>query len=234
MPNLDSVTFDTAGFQTSYIEERKHAWLNKAGDVINISFVPLPPDIDANLDRPDEVRASYRSKYANTAGIIELDVLQIDICKSVRLIVKLPHSSGGMAYIGSLTIPFRDFSFVITTQSLERGIAGMRDAVILDALLASGQVNLASAESGAMGRITSWLNRLRGKPVVLYSIPGWMQDPYDPTVQTHIMRNLSEDEKYDPQFPDHPLSRVRAMLRQILPSIRLNAELENVPAFTYP
>ena len=62
---------------------------------------------------------------------------------------------------------------------------------------------------------------------------GWMQDPYDPTINMPLMRNLAEAEEYDAQFPEHPLSRLRLILLQLQPSIRLAAEVKSAPPFVF-
>ena len=41
-------------------------------------------------------------------------------------------------YIGSLTIPFRDFSFVIKIQCQEQGVTGMREALLVAEALRNG------------------------------------------------------------------------------------------------
>ena len=44
----------------------------------------------------------------------------------------------------------------------------------------------------------------------------WAQDPYEPAyaaVDRTALRCLADDERYDQRFPDHPLSKVRRMLR---------------------
>jgi hypothetical protein len=65
-------------------------------------------------------------------------------------------------------------------------------------------------------------------------IHGWSQDPYDPAINAPLMRNLAENEHYDAQFPHHPLSRLRSVLRQLQPSLRLAPELKELPPFVYP
>jgi hypothetical protein len=45
-----------------------------------------------------------------------------------------------MTYVGSLTIPFLDFSFVIKVQCEEKGATGIREAVLLDRRLESGEM----------------------------------------------------------------------------------------------
>lgn len=45
---------------------------------------------------------------------------------------------------------------------------------------------------------------------------GWFQDPYDPNFALGSVMNLSELPKYDPDFPDHPLTLMRAFVRDFV------------------
>ena len=69
----------------------------------------------------------------------------------------------------------------------------MREAVVLDQMVAAGRITFQEKDE---------------------RILGWTQDPYDPTLDAPLLRNLAEDEQYDAQFPDHPLSRLRSILWQ--------------------
>lgn len=42
---------------------------------------------------------------------------------------------------------------------------------------------------------------------------------------------ISEDEKYDPMFPEHPLSRSRAYLKTIIQTLNLTPEIQQSPPF---
>ena len=52
--------------------------------------------------------------------------------------------------------------------------------------------------------------------------PRWDADLFDPSVHAPNTRNLSDDEKYDNQFPDHPLSRARKILEQVLKTLKVD------------
>jgi len=148
--------------------------------------------------------------------MIEVDTPQVDGCLTVRTIFKSGQQPHGMTYIGSITLPFRDVSYVLKVQCRETGITGMREAVVLDRMMASGQVTVGRGSEDQL------------------QIHGWSQDPYDPAINAPLMRNLAENEHYDAQFPHHPLSRLRSVLRQLQPSLRLAPELKEVPPFVYP
>jgi len=106
---------------------------------------------------------------------------------------------------------------VIKVQCAEHGVTGMREAVVLDGMLGSGRIKLEDFPRGDKS----------GK------VPGWMQDPYGPTIESPLLRNPAEDEQYDAQFPDHPLSRMRSVLRSVQSSLRLPPEIMNAPPFVY-
>jgi hypothetical protein len=207
--SLDSVKFDTTGLLLEGDREGARFWHTTSGDRIFLYYYLIPPDIRADLDAINQVRALYRRGLAQFGeGLLELDVLRIDDCKLVRLIVKAPQPPG-MGYIGSLTLPFRDFSYVIKVQCLEMGVTGLREAVVLAGLLSSGKVT-----TGKNGELE-----------------GLIEDLYDPSVTSRVARNKSEAEEYDSRFPDHPLSRLRLLLRQIQSSLTVDKEVKEAPAF---
>ena len=214
MPSLDSVTFDDTGFALQGDMDGSRVWHSTSGGGIGLFFFDRPPDITATLEAVDDVREFYRrSATAAGLGVIEIDTLNVDGCLAVRTIFKAPQKPMGMTYVGSITLPFRDFSYVLKAQCSEQGMTGTREAVVLDAMIQSGNINLDGLPRG--------------------TISGWNQDPYDPAINAPVMRNLSEDEQYDAQFPDHPLSRVRSILKLVQPSLRLAPELKSAPPFVF-
>jgi tetratricopeptide (TPR) repeat protein len=46
-------------------------------------------------------------------------------------------------------------------------------------------------------------------------IKGWFQDPYDPSYQGRALYSMSDDERLDALFLDHPLSKIRSRLTQM-------------------
>jgi len=76
----------------------------------------------------------------------------------------------------------------------ERGTTGVREATITAQLLQAGKMTM------------EWYQA------------SWAQDPYDASYSGVDRRNLcyvSDDECYDEQFPQHPLSKVRRVLREL-------------------
>ncbi|MDZ4834213.1 MAG: hypothetical protein SGJ27_10590 [Candidatus Melainabacteria bacterium] len=55
---------------------------------------------------------------------------------------------------------------------------------------------------------------------------GFFIDPYGFGKQTPLMHNLAEYAKYDEQFPDHPLSKLRSYLSRVIGSLTFDPSLE--------
>jgi|SRR5712671_532367 len=212
MPSLDSVTFDATGLAFAGERNGVRAWVTGDGDPVTLHYFPDPPPIPVDLRDLDAVRDFYRTTARQGgAAIIEVDTVAVQGCTAVRTIVKIPQVPHGITYVGSITIPFRSFSFVLKIQCVEYGTTGIRDAVIADELIGQGQVAF-DAPAG-----------------------GWMQDPYDPSLTDGFRRNVCEDAKYDARFPTHPLSRLRPRLARLQDTIQLGAELQPpVPSSGHP
>lgn len=215
MRTLDSITFDAGNFTLHGDEEGVLTWFNAAGDGIGLYYFPIPPDIPADLNSLEDVRNAYR-KLAAASGnaIIEVETPMVDGCAAVRTILKVPQQPHGMIYLGSLTLPFQDFSYVIKVQSEELGITGLRDSEVLDELLGTGEVTLD-------------MNGERGRLI------GWMLDPYDASIVSTFARNRAEAQEYDDRFPEHPLSRLRPTLSHIQDTMRVGDDIKREPRFVY-
>ena len=215
MPSLDSIKFDTAHFTFLGDEANKRVWNTQDGDGIGLYYFPIPPDIEADIESVAEVRSAYRKSTETSGnGLVECETLLLDECRAIRTIIKAPQQPTGMTYLGSLTFPFRDFSFVIKVQCLERGITGWREATVLDELISSGEIII--DEHTQQG-----------------PSPGWAPDANDPAFVSGFTGNRSEEPKYDKQFPTHPLSKARLLLHHIQITVRVADEIRNAPKFLY-
>ncbi len=194
-PSLASVVFDATGYRDLGIQDGKHVWHTPQGDGLGLFFFPIPPDLPKNARSEDELRQAF-SALPTDCKFVELRLIAVDGHSSVQTIIKAPQQPSGMTYVGSIIVPFRDFSFVLKVQCQERGMTGMREAIILNGILAKGGV----ARDGS------------GLPV------GFSPD----------------DSKLDAEFPKHPLSRLRTVLRHMEKSLRLNSTVRQLPPFGLP
>jgi hypothetical protein len=133
-PSLDSVQFDTTEYEYRGEPQagRQRVWFTAEGDGVGVYLFTLPPDLP-RVDSVDGLRSNYGT------GVVEIGVLRVCGLPTVQLLSKHPQQPSGMAYVGALTIPFEEFSFVIKVQCGERGTTGLREAVFLDRRLAAGE-----------------------------------------------------------------------------------------------
>jgi hypothetical protein len=209
MVSFDDVSFDTAGFVAQTGRDDVRVWHAPSGDGVGLYMYLVAPDLPAAVDDLPALRAYYRALAdASGLGVVEIEPCALDGCRAVRTIFKAPQPPTGRTYVGALTLPFRDFSFVFKVQCPEIGPTGVRDAVVLDALLRDGMV--AVDRAGGM--------------------TGWLADPYEPARVGPMTRNRSEAPEYDAQFPDHPLARARATLRHIAATARVSDAVRRASA----
>ena len=88
------------------------------------------------------------------------------------------------------------------TTACELGTTGVREAVVASTLMSEG------------------------KPAPQDYERCWGQDPYELTyrgVDKSVLRFMSDDEAYDEQFPQHPLSKVRRVLATLSSDAKYNS-----------
>lgn len=130
-PTLESIRFDTAGFQDAGEGDgRIRAWQTWDRAGVWLHIVRRPPDLPATGSLVD-LRLDHARRIRGTA--IELvDVAIVDAAgvPAIRVISKAPQDPSGRTYLAALTIPFRDFSFVIKVLCAELGMTGMREVLL--------------------------------------------------------------------------------------------------------
>jgi hypothetical protein len=145
-PNAEWLTLpaDQVRFEGSVGGVR--VWRFADGDAVGLYFFPLVPDLP-QARSPEDFRAAYAEKVS-AAGVtlVEFELVDLAGFRSLRSIVKVPQSLSGMTYVGSVTIPFATCSYVLKVQCEERGITGVREALLLDTKLREGGTPEAALE----------------------------------------------------------------------------------------
>jgi hypothetical protein len=195
---LDRVSFDPSGFTPAAGPEGVRVWHSPEGDGIALHYFALPPDLPSR-STSREFEAAYRDlAEAAGASLVESAIRTIGDFRFVRAIVKVPQGPTGMTYVGSLTIPFRDFSYVVKVQCEEVGTTGVREAMLMAEALSDGSVQFDESEMKISG---DW-------------------NPDNP--------------RFDERFPEHPLSRLRALLASITATLNVDDRLSTKPLFALP
>lgn len=208
------LTFDTRGWQP--VGER--TWQNADGDLAAVHYHPVPPDLAAGLDRvADLIRGTASAAAAQGATLVELDVNTLAGLPAVRQLLKAPlPDRPGLTCVGAFTVPRADCSVVLRVQCQEQGLTGLREAVLFDRHLAARTAAGQPLEEA----LIHWNTGSLGSPVPL---PNGGLPPHP-----------GDDAPWDAEFPDHPLSRARALLRRLSASVRLDPALAARPPFAPP
>jgi hypothetical protein len=206
--HINSISVPNFGWNKEEKESRI-VWVNPEQSVlISLNFFDLQPDLPTIKDL-DFLRNFYRKNVISAkGGIVEVSFLDVHNTPSVKTILKIPQPESGMTYIASVTIPFENCSFVVKIQAAEVDITGVRDSFILNKLLNTGEITF--DDNG---------------------LQNWFEDPYDPTIKEGTPMNKSEQEQYDAEFPQHPLSIARALIKQAIQQIVFKPEINELSAF---
>jgi hypothetical protein len=213
MPSLDSITFDTTGLIPQGDKNGVRVWQTPEGEGVGIYYFPIPPDILADINSLESVSSFYGIMIAEAKNVTGISIGSVDIddCKFVKMIIKVHQQPFGMSYIGSLTLPFRDFSFVVKMQCVEHGTTGMRESIVADELLGKGEIKIDKS-----GKLEGW-----EMPLVSPQSKVWKM-------------NKAEAVEYDVRFPNHPLSILRRTFDQIEKSLKVSDDVKREPKFSYP
>src|SRR4051794_26410010 len=137
--SLDSVTFDACGYQLQGDRDGARVWFLPDGGGVGLYFFPRQPDLPMGASSVKELRYSYTAQMGGKLQVVECKVLPLDEVPSIWLIAKgLDEQTRAAVYLGSLTIPFRDFSFVVKIQCGEQGVTGMRETLLIAEALRKG------------------------------------------------------------------------------------------------
>ncbi|WP_152049231.1 hypothetical protein [Tautonia marina] len=134
-PSLHSVRFDTTGydFRGEPQPGEVQVWYTPEGDGLGVYYFPVPPDLPANACSVEELAGFYQRLLGNSGGkLVETEVVIAGGCPAIRTILSVPQQPHGRTCLGSLTVPFRDFSFVLKCQCAEHGVTGLKAAVLFD------------------------------------------------------------------------------------------------------
>lgn len=131
--SLDSVRFDTSGYQFRGEPEPGglRMWYTEKRDSAGIYYFDVPPDLP-HVSSIAQLHSHYMNMLSSGGRIVDLHVGRLKGCAALANIVAIPQQPTGLTYIATWTLPFRDFSYVFKIFCQERGITGMREAVLMD------------------------------------------------------------------------------------------------------
>jgi len=110
----DPISFDTSGMRTFKYQPLVRAWANDKLDMLRLCLFERPPELPARPTETEALRDHFGRRLASASdALISLDELYADGVPAIQMIARYPVGTGGLLYIGSFIIPFRDFSYVL-------------------------------------------------------------------------------------------------------------------------
>ncbi len=174
-------------------EGQFRVWRDAAGDMVALA-VPNERDELSDCRTEAEVRRSARQVAEQRGGGLIEATLHSGPPRSVVSLVYKRLLGPGYVYTGMLFMVRGTTTAVWTVVAGEHGTTGVREAIITAEMMSSGELTIESYQRA------------------------WAYDPYDPTyagVDRSVLRFMSDDERFDARFPQHPLSKVRRVLAEL-------------------
>ncbi|RKT55087.1 hypothetical protein [Saccharothrix australiensis] len=194
------IAFDTTGLR----QQDQSTWLHPAtGDVVSLQYFDLVPDLPAPLEDLPRLRHDLAVIYGEAGCLIEAHALLLGGVPALFQVLKLPlpNQPTGQVFVASFTVPRAASSAVLMAQAPERGVTGVREAVL-------------AARVG----FDKWV----------------LPHPYAPQVKGRLPFHAGDDPRYDAEFADHPLTRVRAWAHHVIRTATVDPRFAALPPFGGP
>lgn len=202
MPTVDDVQFDTTGWELRERQECRVLWGNSHGDVLSKRYSPGTPKTPGPF-RVQALKNYLYDQIASIAGaVISLDLLQVKGVAVTKLVYKVAQPQDRFGYVGTLSIAYRDFSYTIKLQTLER-----------------------SGDEARGLHVWNQLQESYPPETDLSSL--WFEPVSNHLSHSPVLRCRADNEIWDHSFPDHPLSRLRFELIRIVPSLAVDRMVKN-------
>jgi hypothetical protein len=191
------IQIDASGWFPTDPPQSPPQWQSVTCDEMKIQATSREPEFPPLSDLAAVRRHFQRVIRTRAGALISCDVVSIGGMSMVRTVSKYRAGRGyAMAYTASLTATLENSVIELLIGGSEDNFTGVREAVVTSEL---------SQRAGPSEQ------RQLAQNVIPIE---WKFERYEPGIQGDLAYLLSDDDKYDARFPDHPLSRVRRWLRR--------------------
>ena len=207
---------DSAGWTKLETTPESTVWAGQSGNTYTLTSHRGKPE--APVDEVNELRDYVRKKAAaEQGGIIEAEIIQVDGHNAAYFITKdtIPDSMG-YRYVGRCVISFDGGWHELRMDATAVGATGKREAILGVQLNLYSNAEMEDIPPEALPTPGSRKGRSNGK-----RIKGLFKDPYDSKFDSGSNYWVTDDAKFDSQFPQHELSRVRMKFPKIIDSITI-------------
>ena len=155
---------------------------------------PIPLSKVMPFSDPESVIEGIHNALGEDQGLIVVETGKTSAgFDFIYSIVKTLREPSGIQYCLTMHVRYDQYAVQVQGFFDELGVTGMRDAMIFTQAQSEGLVE--TIEGG---------------------IKGWNADPYDPNYNTGCLMNLSEQQRFDQWFPQHPLSEARQFVMYLV------------------
>lgn len=207
----DGITFDTSGLnEKPQSQAWEKEWNTNDGLLVTKSLysrVEFPYDFTT----PDLMKEYFVSGIQKVgACVIEFEFIEVAGVQGIWLLEKAWLNSDSndlhMIFQGRMIFPLDEGCYILLVAAAESGMTGVRESTVTMMQIAQGKVVLP-----------------KNKPPIEVKSGGSLAE----TLKKHpLVVAPSDAREYDDTFPDHPLTRVRAKLRDIRGSLTIDAEVQ--------
>jgi hypothetical protein len=189
---------------TGFTEQEPGVWTDPAGLVLSVHFFPLVPDLPAPLHEVERLRHGTARDVAASGG---------------GLIEAAVESVDGVPALRQLVkMPLRS----------RQGQAFL-GSWTLPKDRCSTVVKVQAAEGAPTGLREALVMQEVGPAAYFRPHPYGGGDRFG-----GLPYHVADLEQWDPRFPDHPLTLVRAALHRLGPTLTLHEQFKSLPPFTGP
>ena len=179
-------------FDKTISRPESSTWHDSDQDTITLSIAAGL--VDTKIADVEAVRKYCRQvAEGHGAGLVEAGVILSHAGPTLQMIYK-NQDGRAFTFTGMQMIALPNATLTWSIVARERGTTGIREALVTESLFAQGNLTVEGYEES------------------------WACDPYEPHYQgvdRSTLRYMSDDASYDTEFPTHPLSKVRQVLREL-------------------
>lgn len=216
MVNINSLSFDLTGCSPQSNGPNEKSWMSEDGVAHLLRFDQGPVSWPFDLTDVEAARQFYGDQCASAGGVmLHMDVVNLDQVEVLRGIFKYraPISQSlAMYFVGIFWVPFSNFRYQLNIEAIERGTTGMREAVV-------SAMDSSSYPDPSVLRRCPWPKpEADAEPIHVSSA----EEMFEHMRKAPLHELPSDDEQFDALFVDHPLSLVRARMKGISDTLRMN------------
>jgi hypothetical protein len=214
-PAITDIEFSKTNWTLHEENSTNISWYNEFHDPVRLQLFVTKPTWPFDLQNGSAAKQFFEQQSKEFSGaMIEMRVEKIQTLDVLVGIFKyrapIPNSLA-IYYVGIIWIPFKDFTYQINFESLEKGTTGIREALVM-------------AQDGVPD------DMFEQAPISIES----MDEFFKLSRQNELKVIPSDDKKWDELLPDHPLTKVRNAIVEFFQNVKINPRLFKQKIYRYP